>query len=101
MVTSQKFQNPDERFGLVAQLLHEAKSENHRTRAAVMACWEDVAYSHYPLLSDYAGELQTAVLAAMEDSERDVATKAIDFWSTVAEEEMKVPPAPPVLKFSY
>lgn len=61
-----------------------------RVRAVAYECVSNVAYHYYDKLRDYMPTLFRITFETIKTDEESVALQALEFWSTVAEEEMEL-----------
>lgn len=89
--TRHNFDNESERTMIMQVICTATKSSNERLRVIAFESLARVASLYYERLPQYIEALFTLTLAAIQqDQEEQVAMMAIEFWSTLCEEEMEI-----------
>lgn len=84
------FDNPDERNYIMQCICEGAISPDSRLQEAAFECLVKVAGSYYEKLPMYIQDIfKLSHKAITQGDEEDVAKQAIEFWCTVAEEEIE------------
>lgn len=82
--------NPNER-GLIMQMIFTStQSANAHVRVAAFQCLVEVASLYYELLASFINDIYLLTSKAIQVEEDEVAQQAIEFWSTVCDEEMEL-----------
>ncbi|KAL7549586.1 hypothetical protein ACHAWF_012850 [Thalassiosira exigua] len=88
--TRKNFENDNER-GMIFQTVCDAtQSQDAKVRAAAYECIVQIAYQYYDKLQSYMQTLFQLTFATIRSDEESVALQAIEFWSTLAEEEIEL-----------
>lgn len=84
------FDNPDERNYIMQCICEGAICPDSRLQEAAFECLVKVAGSYYEKLPTYIQDIfKLSQKAITQGDEEDVAKQAIEFWCTVAEEELE------------
>ncbi|EFJ44948.1 hypothetical protein VOLCADRAFT_82561 [Volvox carteri f. nagariensis] len=84
------FEVETERTYLMTVVCQCTLASNQPMRVAAFQCLQQIADNYYPKLQSYMTELYQLSTKAIKDDEDEVATQAIEFWSTVAEYELEL-----------
>ena len=83
------FDNPGERTFLMQCVCEAACApRDPRVREAAFECLVKIAASHYDKLPQYMQDLFALTYRAVREDGEDVAKQAIEFWCTIADEEI-------------
>jgi len=88
--TRKNMENVDERNMIMQAVCEATQSADPNVRAAAYDCIANIAYQYYDQLSEYMMTLFSLTTTAIEKDEEKVAMQAIEFWSTLCEEEMEL-----------
>lgn len=82
------FSNQNER-DLILQMIFGAISSNSvNVRVAAYQCLVQIASNYYEYLNSYISQIYAVTSNAISNEDESVALQAIEFWSTLAEEEI-------------
>lgn len=84
------WRNNDQRTYLMKIIVETTGSNDKRIRRAAFECLVKVATLYYDFLEEYIKEIFAAAWRAIKDDEEDVAKQAIEFWSSVCDEEILI-----------
>uniref|UniRef100_A0A7S3V798 Importin N-terminal domain-containing protein n=2 Tax=Chaetoceros debilis TaxID=122233 RepID=A0A7S3V798_9STRA len=90
LFTKKNMENKNERDMIMTAICEATQSKCSEVRAAAYECIAQIAYQYYDKLADYMVTLFNLTTAAIESDEENVAQNAIEFWSTLCEEEMEL-----------
>ena len=82
--------NPNERNMIMQTICEATQSKEVRVRAVAYECISQIAYQFYDKLKDYMQTLFQLTFATIANDDEEVAIQAIEFWSTLCEEEMEL-----------
>ncbi|PNH00526.1 Importin subunit beta-1 [Tetrabaena socialis] len=82
------FEVDNERSYLMQVVCQGTQAANQPIRVASFQCLQQIADNYYPKLQAYMTELYGLTTKAIKEDDDEVATQAIEFWSTVAEYEL-------------
>lgn len=83
------FSNESERNCIMQIVCETTRSQDMRIKKSALECLSRIMMLYYPYLETYmAPALFPIMLEAMSSEEDEVALQAIEFWSSVAEEEL-------------
>lgn len=85
-----QFEVPAERSAIVNTLCEAARSGDENVRQAAFEGLVKVAENYYDKLHEYIRDIYTLTENAIRSDVEAVAMQAIEFWSTVAEEEVTI-----------
>jgi|EP00970_Alexandrium_tamarense_P004265 importin subunit beta-1 len=88
--TRKNMDNENERNMIMKTICEATQSGDARVRAAAYECIVQIAYQYYDKLESYMQTLFQLTFATIRSDEEVVALQAIEFWSTLAEEEMEL-----------
>jgi importin subunit beta-1 len=88
LFTSGNFENEAERNMIMQTICEATQSTNVDVRAASYECIVQIAALYYDKLSSYMQALFQLTFNTMKTDDEKVALQAVEFWSTVCEEEM-------------
>lgn len=88
--TSGNMENVAERNMIMTAICEATQCPDARVRAAAYECIVQIAYQYYNKLRDYMPTLFQITFESIKKDEEQVALQALEFWSTVAEEEMEL-----------
>ena len=81
------FSNENERNYLMQMVCHGTQAADGRVRQSAWECLVNIASFYYAKLPAYMPDLFALTQQAVRGGEEDVALQALEFWSTIAEEE--------------
>lgn len=92
------FKNENERNMLMQSVCEACQSPEAKTRLAALECTASIAALYYEHLAAYIEAIyglttmaiKQAIATPDDDAAKEVGTMAIEFWSTIAEEEMEL-----------
>ena len=87
LFTKKNMETTDERNMIMTAICEATQSKNADVRSAAYECIVQIAYQYYDKLADYMMTLFNLTTTAIETDEEKVALQAIEFWSTLCEEE--------------
>jgi len=82
------FEQENERNYIMATICECTRKQNSRIRVSAYECLVRVASLYYEYLTAYMQTLFMLTLEAMKSDEDEVAKQAIEFWTTLCEEEI-------------
>lgn len=85
-----QFEVPAERTAIITKLCEAAVAPEENIRQAAFEGLVKVAENYYDKLSEYIREIYILTERAIRNDVESVAMQAIEFWSTVAEEEVTI-----------
>ena len=88
--TRKNMENETERNMIMKTICEATQSPAALVRAAAYECIVNIAYQYYDKLQAYMQTLFQLTFATIRSDEEPVALQAIEFWSTVCEEEMEL-----------
>ena len=88
--TRKNMENPAERDMILKTICDATQSADSGVRAAAYECIIQIAFQYYDKLQAYMQTLFQLTFATIRNDEEKVALQAIEFWSTLAEEEMEL-----------
>eukprot|EP00594_Rhizosolenia_setigera_P007556 CAMPEP_0178953028 /NCGR_PEP_ID=MMETSP0789-20121207/8185_1 /TAXON_ID=3005 /ORGANISM="Rhizosolenia setigera, Strain CCMP 1694" /LENGTH=865 /DNA_ID=CAMNT_0020634229 /DNA_START=36 /DNA_END=2633 /DNA_ORIENTATION=- len=88
--TSGNMENVNERNMIMQAVCETTRCSDSSVRAAAYECIVNIAYQYYNKLRDYMPTLFQITLETIKSDEEPVALQALEFWSTVAEEEFEL-----------
>ena len=88
--TAGNMENVSERNMIMSAICEATQCTDPRVRAAAYECIVNIAYQYYNKLRDYMPTLFQITFETIRKDEEQVALQALEFWSTVAEEEMEL-----------
>lgn len=88
--TRKNMENVDERNTIMQAVCQATQSKDADVRAAAYDCIANIAYQYYDKLADYMVTLFQLTTTAIDSDEEKVAMQAIEFWSTLCEEEIEL-----------
>ena len=80
----------EERNQIMQNICEATQSSSLEVRAAAYECIAQIAFLYYDKLKEYMEVLFNISLQTIEKDEENVAIQAIEFWSTLCEEEMEL-----------
>ena len=86
--TRKNMENDVERDMILTAICEATQSTDSGVRAAAYECIVQIACQYYDKLQDYMVTLFELTTAAIDGDEEKVALQAIEFWSTLCEEEI-------------
>jgi len=89
-MVKKNFNVPKERQLIMQMIFSASQSPDPRVRLACMQCLEEVARSYYKYMSRDIGNIFTLTSEAIKKEGEDIAKQAIEFWTTVCEEEIDI-----------
>ena len=87
--TKKNMETESERNIIMQAVCEATQSSDAKVRAAAFDCIGNIAYQYYDHLANYMMTLYSLSTTAIEKDEESVAMQAIEFWSTLCEEEME------------
>lgn len=84
------FEVENERSYLMQVVCQGTQAASEQMRVAAFQCLQNIADNYYPKLQAYMTELYGMTTKAIKEDNDEVATQAIEFWSTVAEYELEL-----------
>ncbi|KXZ55363.1 hypothetical protein GPECTOR_3g492 [Gonium pectorale] len=84
------FEVENERSYLMQVVCQGTQAAKQEMRKAAFECLQNIADNYYAKLQSYMTELYGLTTKAIKDDEDEVATQAIEFWSTIAEYEQEL-----------
>lgn len=88
--TRKNMENEQERDMILKTICDATQSPDARVRAAAYECIVQIAYQYYDKLQNYMQTIFQLTFQTIRSDEEAVALQAIEFWSTLAEEEMEL-----------
>ncbi|KAL3822557.1 hypothetical protein ACHAXA_007668 [Cyclostephanos tholiformis] len=88
--TKKNMDNPTERDMILKTICDATQSGDVGVRAAAYECIVQIAFQYYDKLQSYMQALFQLTFATIRSDEEKVALQALEFWSTLAEEEMEL-----------
>lgn len=82
------FENENERSYIMQMVCHGTQASDSRVRQAAWECLVRIAGFYYATLPSYMKDIFFLSQKAVHDEEENVALQALEFWSTIAEEEV-------------
>eukprot|EP00177_Eucheuma_denticulatum_P001623 GFKZ01002918.1.p1 GENE.GFKZ01002918.1~~GFKZ01002918.1.p1 ORF type:complete len:900 (-),score=168.63 GFKZ01002918.1:226-2877(-) len=83
-----QFEIPVERTAIVSTVCEAARAGNNQVRQAAFEGLVKIAENYYDKLHEYIADIYSLTENAIRNDAEPVAMQAIEFWSTVAEEEI-------------
>jgi len=90
LFTRKNMENANERNMIMQTICEATQSPDVRVRAAAYECIVQIAFQYYNKLADYMQTLFQLTFNSIKTDEEAVALQAIEFWSTLCEEEMEL-----------
>lgn len=87
---SQNFENEGERTYIMQVVCSGAKSPDANIRRASFECLHEIAARYYAKLPAYMTEVYNISVAALGQDNEDVSLQAIEFWSTLCDQELDI-----------
>ena len=84
------FDNETERNYLMQVICEGTICSDSRVRVASFECLVKIASDYYEVLPAYMTELYKLTVRAIQQDDEDVAKQAIEFWSTLCDEEIDI-----------
>lgn len=88
--TRKNMENEAERDMILKTICDATQSQDARVRAAAYECIVQIAFQYYDKLQSYMQTIFQLTFATIRSDEEAVALQAIEFWSTLAEEEIEL-----------
>lgn len=88
--TSGNMENAQERNMIMQAICEATQCPDARVRAAAYECIVNIAFQYYSKLRDYMPTLFQITFETIKKDDENVALQALEFWSTVAEEEIEL-----------
>ena len=88
--TRKNMENENERNMIMKTICEATQSADARVRAGAYECIVQIAFQYYDKLTNYMQTLFQLTFGTIRNDEESVALQAIEFWSTLAEEEMEL-----------
>jgi len=83
------FEREGERDYLMQIICEAAECNDERVQVAAFSCLVSIAGAYYEILPAYIGHIFEISTRAIRASDENVALQAIEFWSTICEEEIE------------
>ena len=83
------FEREQERNYIIEMVCHGTSARDPKVREAALECFVRVAENYYQHLPTYIATIFQLKETAMNDEVEGVAMQALEFWSTVADEEFE------------
>jgi len=90
LFTRSNFENKPERDMIMQTICEATQCTDTRVRSASYECIGQIAYGYYDKLADYMATLAQLTFAAVSGEHDEVAMQAVEFWSTLCEEEIDI-----------
>ena len=90
LFTKKNMESVNERNIIMQAICGSTQSQDEKVRAAAYECIVQIAYQYYDKLKDYIVTLFQLTTKTIETDQEEVALNAIEFWSTLCEEEMEI-----------
>jgi len=88
--TRKNMENENERDMILKTICDATQSQDARVRTAAYECLVQIAFQYYDKLTNYMQTLFQLTFETIRKDEESVALQSIEFWSTLAEEEMEL-----------
>ena len=88
--TRKNFENETERDMILKTICDATQSQSADVRAAAFECIVQISFQYYDKLQNYMQTLFQLTFNTIRNDVETVALQAIEFWSTLAEEEMEL-----------
>ena len=88
--TQKNFDNQTERDMILNTICEATQSQSAKVRAAAYECIVQIAFQYYDKLQSYMQTIFQLTFGTIRNDEESVALQAIEFWSTLAEEEIEL-----------
>jgi len=88
--TTKNFENQAERDEIMKTICEGTQSASVPVRRTSYECIAQIAYRYYDKLESYMQTIFKLTHATIQNDEEEVALQAIEFWSTLCEEEMDI-----------
>ncbi len=90
LFTKKNMESVDERNVIMQNICQATQSKDEKVRAVAYECIVQIAFQYYDKLEEYMMTLFQLTTQTIENDEEMVALNAIEFWSTLCEEEMEI-----------
>ena len=90
LFTRKNMENKNERDMIMQTICEATQSQSAEVRVAAYDCIVQIAYHYYDKLQDYMQTLFQLTFSTIKSDQEAVASQAIEFWSTLCEEEMEL-----------
>eukprot|EP00562_Extubocellulus_spinifer_P003635 CAMPEP_0178537046 /NCGR_PEP_ID=MMETSP0696-20121128/36395_1 /TAXON_ID=265572 /ORGANISM="Extubocellulus spinifer, Strain CCMP396" /LENGTH=871 /DNA_ID=CAMNT_0020169277 /DNA_START=56 /DNA_END=2671 /DNA_ORIENTATION=+ len=90
LFTRKNMETPQERNMIMQTICEATQSQDVKTRTAAYECIVQIAYQYYHRLADYMQTIFQLTFNTIKTDEEPVALQAIEFWSTLCEEEQEL-----------
>jgi len=90
LFTRKNMENVTERNMIMQTICEATQSQDVNVRAAAYECIVKIACQYYDKLQEYMQTLFQLTYTTIKNDEETVALQAIEFWSTLCEEEMEL-----------
>jgi importin subunit beta-1 len=87
---AKNFESDQERHYIMEQLCECTQAQDDRVRKEALDCLAQIAYYHYRYLPTYVPAISNITLNAIKQDKEEVATVAMEFWSTIVDEELSL-----------
>lgn len=84
------FEKDTERNYVMSQVCDATQAPDERVRKESMDVLASIAYYYYPKLPAYIEAISQIAIKAIKQDEQDVGTTALEIWSTIIEEELRI-----------
>ncbi|KAL3778284.1 hypothetical protein ACHAWO_006852 [Cyclotella atomus] len=88
--TRKNMENENERNMIMKTICEATQCSDDKVRAAAYECIVQIAFQYYDKLQAYMQTLFQLTFGTIRNDVENVALQAIEFWSTVCEEEMEL-----------
>lgn len=90
LFTKKNMGNAEERNFIMTSICQATQCKEASVRAAAYECVVQIAYQYYDKLQDYMLTLFQLTTKTIASDVEEVALNAVEFWSTLCEEEMEI-----------
>ncbi|CAN6483668.1 unnamed protein product [Victoria cruziana] len=90
MFAESNFNNDAERDYILKVVCEATASSNTKVRLAAFECLVSIASAYYSKLASYMKDLFIITAKAIKEDNEHVALQAIEFWSTICDEEIDI-----------
>mmetsp|Transcript_25359 Transcript_25359/g.58536 ORF Transcript_25359/g.58536 Transcript_25359/m.58536 type:complete len:807 (+) Transcript_25359:242-2662(+) len=90
LFTRSNFDNKSERDMIMQTICEATQCTDQRVRSAAYECIVQIAFCYYEKLTDYMTTLAQLTFGAISGEQDEVAMQAVEFWSTLCEEEIDI-----------
>uniref|UniRef100_A0A6U3SM86 Importin N-terminal domain-containing protein n=1 Tax=Ditylum brightwellii TaxID=49249 RepID=A0A6U3SM86_9STRA len=90
LFTRKNMENENERNMIMQTICEATQSADSRVRGAAYECISQITFQYYDKLQPYMQTLFQLTFNTIKNDEESVALQAIEFWSTLCDEEMEL-----------